>query len=152
MKNFGLFYDLKRPYCNLIAYIQGVKQTLLYEKGHVVLLSGAGVSPSDDHFQVHQVSYNCHDFIFLDTWIILYCVNVPHFLYAFICWWISSLFPFSSYYKYSSSEYGQGNVIEINTLITTMQWLILEDIDSFSACARECYLLDEDLLPTVGNY
>lgn len=47
MKNFGLFYDLKRPYCNLIAYVQGVKKTLVYEKRHVVLLSGVGVSPSE---------------------------------------------------------------------------------------------------------
>ena len=32
-------------------------------------------------------------------WIVLHCVDVPHFLYLFICWWILRLFPNLSHCK-----------------------------------------------------
>ena len=40
-----------------------------------------------------------HKFILFNSWVVLHCVSVPHFLYQFLCWGASRFFPASGYYK-----------------------------------------------------
>jgi len=37
--------------------------------------------------------------IIFDSWVVLHCVDGPHFLYPFLCWRASGFFPASGYYK-----------------------------------------------------
>jgi hypothetical protein len=37
--------------------------------------------------------------IIFKSWVVLSCVNLPHFLSPFFCWGTSGLFPASGYYK-----------------------------------------------------
>jgi hypothetical protein len=42
-------------------------------------------------WEFHQVVFK--------NWVVLHCVNVPHFLYPFLCWRSSGFFPAPDYYK-----------------------------------------------------
>lgn len=43
-------------------------------------------------------------FISLKSWIILHCVNIPHFIYPFIHWWVSGLNIISGFYEETSNS------------------------------------------------
>jgi len=51
-------------------------------------------------FQFYPFAYDFHKVIVFDSWIIFHCVDVPHFLYPFLCWRASGFFPASGYHKY----------------------------------------------------
>ena len=46
-----------------------------------------------------DLSKNFIKSLFFNSWVVLHCVNVPHFLYPFLCWGTSGFFPASGYYN-----------------------------------------------------
>jgi len=58
-----------------------------------------GYLTQDDIFQFQTFVYEFHKGILFDSWVIFHCVDVPHFLYPFLCWRASGFFPASGYYK-----------------------------------------------------
>ena len=45
-----------------------------------------GYLTQDDILQIHPFAYKFHKFIVFNSWVVLHCVTVPHFLYPFLCW------------------------------------------------------------------
>lgn len=56
---------------------------------------------------VSSSAYTCgfHNFTFLMSWIIFHYVNITHFHYLFISWWIFILFPFPDHCEWRSNEH-----------------------------------------------
>ena len=48
---------------------------------------------------------------FFNSWVVFHCVNVPHFLYPFLCWGASVFFPASGYYKQGCYEHSGACVL-----------------------------------------
>jgi hypothetical protein len=43
----------------------------------------------------HTFAYGFHEVIVFNSWVVLHCVNEPHFLYPFLCWGTTWVFPTS---------------------------------------------------------
>ena len=50
---------------------------------------------------------------FFNRWIVLHCVNEPHFLYPLFNWRTSGLFPVFGYYKWSCYEQSGAHVLMV---------------------------------------
>jgi hypothetical protein len=58
-----------------------------------------GYLSQDAIFKFHLLACKFHEVTVFNWWIVLHCVNVPHFLYLFFCWGTSGLFSASGCYK-----------------------------------------------------
>jgi hypothetical protein len=58
-----------------------------------------GYLTKDDILQIQSFAQEFHKFIVFNNRVVLDCVNVPHFLYSFLCWGTFGFFPASGYYK-----------------------------------------------------
>jgi len=51
------------------------------------------------YFLVPSICLKFHEVIVFSSIVVLHCVNVPHFLYPFLCWRTFGFFLASAYYK-----------------------------------------------------
>ena len=68
-------------------------------------------------------------------WVVLYCVNAPHFLNSFFSWGASRLFPRANYYKKCCYKHSWANVLVVWVYILwvyAQKWYrwVLRKIDS----------------------
>ena len=68
-----------------------------------------------------------HDVIVFKSWVILHCVNIPHFLYSFFSWGTTRLLPASIYYEYSCYEHSWTSVV----LEWSILWLFVQELYSW---------------------
>jgi len=74
--------------------IQAFGLIATYQWVHTMCVSlWLGYLTQDDIFQFHPFAYEFHKVIVFDIWVIFHCVDVPYFLYPFLCWRASGLFP-----------------------------------------------------------
>jgi len=72
-----------------------------------------GYLTQDDIFQFQPFAYEFHKVTVFDSWVIFHCVDVPHFLYPFLCWRASGFFPASGFYKQGCDEHSGARVFFI---------------------------------------
>ena len=46
----------------------------------------------NDNLKFHPFAWEFHEVTVFNSWVVLYCVNLSHFQYSFLCWKISGLF------------------------------------------------------------
>jgi hypothetical protein len=103
-----MVYELNIEYW--VLWIFGLIST--YQWAHTVcVLFWLSYFTQDDIFKFHPYACGFHEVIVFDSWLVLHCVNVPHFLYPFLCWRTSGLFPASGYCKYGCYEHSGACVL-----------------------------------------
>jgi hypothetical protein len=60
---------------------------------------GIGLAHSGCYFLAPSICLRISWIIIFNSWVVLRYINVPYFLYLFLCWRTSRFFPASGYYK-----------------------------------------------------
>ena len=64
-----------------------------------------------DILKVHSFACEVHEVVVFNNWVEFHCVNIPCFMYPFLCWGISGLFLASGCYKYGCYEHSGAYVL-----------------------------------------
>ena len=115
------------------------KLASINERTHeMFVFLGLDYLPQDDCFKLHPFTFEFHNFIFLNSWVIFDSLNMWYLEYPFPSWWTCRLFP-SCCEPSSSAHEGAGVSIVRDSLFSVLARVVHLDhvVDKFSALFLE---------------